>query len=81
MVQWDNICEVSLTEPGPCQSLVQHEWLSIFLLCGGIKVGTKDEAACSSLDGKYSLMHTAQIASAQDDCYIMVIIISCSSRF
>lgn len=33
-----------------------------------------NQLAASHLCGEYSLVHMEQIASAQDDCYIMIII-------
>lgn len=42
IVQWDDICEVSDTEPSTCHFFVHNEWLSTNLLCGGTQLGTKD---------------------------------------
>lgn len=40
---------------------------------------SSNQLAGSHLCGDYSLVHIEQIASGQDDCYVMIIVTSCSS--
>lgn len=49
MVHWDNVRELSHTEPGTCHSFVQHNWLNTYLLYGDTQIGIKDTAVIKQL--------------------------------